>query len=188
MLWADIMWYTRSMMAAESDRLITPEYKRLLQQYREQRPDWGRGGPKHAAAIAELCNEVRAGSLIDYGCGVGRLDEALQELRPELRIIGYDPSVPGKDVPPAGHFDVLASLDVLEHVEPECLRAVLRHMTALAPVAYLNVSMREAKAVLPDGRNAHLIVWDARRWSTVLRWHYSKVVRIGDSTAFICRY
>ena len=53
----------------------------------------------------------------------------------------------------------------MEHIEPECLDAVLDHIRDLSrTVTLLGVSMQEAAKTLPDGRNAHLIVEGPDFW------------------------
>ena len=65
------------------------------------------------------------------------------------------------------------SLDVLEHIEPECLDAVLDHMARLTQKAILlTVTTIPAAKNLADGRNAHLIVEPPEWWIPKLlqRW------------------
>jgi 2-polyprenyl-3-methyl-5-hydroxy-6-metoxy-1,4-benzoquinol methylase len=72
--------------------------------------------------------------------------------------------VPGRDVLPKPS-DVVVCTDVLEHIEPEKLDAVLDHILRLTGYfAHLVISTRPANAVLPDGRNAHLIVETPDWW------------------------
>jgi len=50
----------------------------------------------------------------------------------------------------------------LEHVEPDRLGNVLDHIRRLSGKGcYIVIATRPAAAILPDGRNAHLIVKDA---------------------------
>ena len=77
---------------------------------------------------------------------------------------GYDPAIEGLDAPP-NPADIVVCGDVLEHVEPQCLDAVvddLRRVTKKA--ALLVVATRPAVKTLADGRNAHLIVESADWW------------------------
>jgi hypothetical protein len=85
---------------------------------------------------------------------------------PELKIREYDPAIPGKDgEPEAAEFVVCT--DVLEHIELDCLDEVLDHIRWLAgKYAFLNIATRPAVKVLPDGRNAHLIIESADWWKT----------------------
>lgn len=122
---------------------------------------FGGSGHKHAAAIQNYARELGTKSLLDYGCGQGKLRLAL----PDFDIAEYDPAIPAhaSDPLPA---DLLLSTDVLEHVEPECLDAVLAHMKSLARVgAYLAIALRpDSKKTLPDGTNPHRIIESSGWW------------------------
>ena len=66
-------------------------------------------------------------------------------------------------------YDMVVSTDVLEHIEPEYLSAVLEEIKGYAKKGvYLNICMRPSGDILPDGRNAHLIVKDAPWWRETL--------------------
>jgi hypothetical protein len=61
--------------------------------------------------------------------------------------------------------DLVVCSDVLEHIEPDCLGDVLRHLYDLTKKAlFVDVACRPAKKVLADGRNAHLIQRDPSAW------------------------
>jgi hypothetical protein len=112
--------------------------------------------------------------VLDYGCGRGSLAEALKPHRCQQ----YDPGIPGRDVLPKPS-DVVVCTDVLEHVEPDKLESVLDHLARLtARAAYIVIATRPANAVLPDGRNAHLIVetpeWWLERLEQDARWQVMK--------------
>jgi hypothetical protein len=70
------------------------------------------------------------------------------------------------------------SLDVLEHIEPECLDDVLDDMKRCTlKGVFLSVSLVTAGKTLPDGRNAHLIVEPIEWWLPKLmaRWDLMSV-------------
>lgn len=177
--------------------LITPEYRALLHKYRQGAGSaWGGGGGPHVQYVEKLIEENHVETLIDYGCGRGRLLEALIQRRKvnPSRVCGYDPGVPGREVLPEDlHFDLLVSTDVLEHIEPDCLYDVLTHMRELADLAYINIHTGPARAILPDGRNAHLIQqpaswWEARllaQWGSVERYAEGRFSDVRPS--FLCR-
>ena len=76
----------------------------------------------------------------------------------------YDPAIPGKDAPP-GPADLVVCTDVLEHVEPEHLDAVLDDLQRLAKKSlFLLIATRPASKALPDGRNAHLTIEPPKWW------------------------
>jgi len=148
--------------------LISSDYREQNKRLHEVRNDYGGGGSKHAENITGLCQMTGGQSVLDYGCGKGSLRRAL--LGSGLTVTEYDPAIEGKDDPPEP-ADVVACTDVLEHVEPECLEAVLDDLRRVTRIAvFLEVATRPAVKTLPDGRNAHLIVqsykwWLPRIWS-----------------------
>lgn len=170
--------------------LISDEYRAQLRKMREIKPNWGNAGQRHADAVSALMVEMAACSVLDYGCGHGMLMQALQARWPDADIRGYDPGMEQYSAEPAP-ADVLVSTDVLEHIEPDKLDGVLTHMRFLAgKAAYVNIHTGPARAVLPDGRNAHLIQKPAAWWKTHLSKYFSRVERVeGFSDArpsFVC--
>ena len=146
--------------AIKIDGLISDGYREQLLALRRARR-WGGDGHKHADTVAAYADAVEAETVLDYGCGEQTLATALKGRR---RVMGYDPGVEGREGQPKP-CDLVVSTDVLEHVERDKLAAVLRHMFDLAGKAgYFVVACRPAKAILPDGRNAHLIVEPPAWW------------------------
>lgn len=146
------------------DQLLSPEYRALMVRA-HQEMEWGGSGHKQADAVFEFANEIDAKAILDYGCGQGRLARALEERTPGWRIAEYDPGIPGKDEMPKPTHLVVAS-DVLEHVEPSKLDAVLGHIWALAGNgAYVVVATRPSGKLLPNGKNQHLIIETASWWT-----------------------
>ena len=65
---------------------------------------------------------------------------------------------------PAAPSDLVACIDVLEHIEPDCLDAVLDDLARVtARVGVFTIATGPAAKTLPDGRNAHLIQ-EAPEW------------------------
>jgi SAM-dependent methyltransferase len=155
-----------------ADDLSTFPYRLQLAALHRKR-SWGADGAKHVEAVQDLVAQFEPASILDYGCGEGKLAAALAP----LRVTGYDPGMEeySKLPKPA---DLVICTDVLEHVEPEKLNAVLDHLWRLTgTAAYFVISTKLANAVLPDGRNAHLTVQPADWWSTKLRrigWHVAR--------------
>lgn len=160
--------------AVKLDGLISEGYREQLHALRRSRR-WGDDGHKHADAVDAYAREVEAETVLDYGCGEQGLAKALKSRR---RVLGYDPGVEGRAGQPKP-CDLVVSTDVLEHVEPDKLGAVLRHMFDLAgKAAYFVVACRPAKAILPDGRNAHLIVETPAWWVEQVKIVGWRVVRV----------
>ncbi|MGH6954855.1 MAG: methyltransferase domain-containing protein [Alphaproteobacteria bacterium] len=158
--------------------LISESYRRQNAELHGARPGYGAG---HATrrwlpVISRLAQTVKAESILDYGCGKGWLKGELGE-----RVCEYDPAIPGKDSAPRP-ADLVVSLDVLEHIEPGCLDAVLDDLKRLTlKCGFFTVAMQPAVKTLPDGRNAHLIIespewWLPRVWA---RWRLAEFKDLG---------
>lgn len=156
------------------DLLISDEYRALNAQVHASDARWGQGGLKHIDEVLKAARLAQANTAIDYGCGKGMMAEALRDQG--MKVTKYDPAMPGYDSLP-NPADFLYSLDVLEHVEPGRLDAVLAHMAGLADMAYMVIALRPARQKLPDGRNAHLIVENADYWVGRLLKHYRSVAQ-----------
>lgn len=146
--------------------LATEEYRQQLIE-KHASMAWGKHGHSHAPEVQELLAQLGARSVIDYGCGRATLAKAL----PGVKVFEYDPGIPGKHHLPKP-ADVIVCTDVLEHIEPQLLDSVLRHIYLLARRgAYFVIATRPARELLPDGRNAHLIVQPPDWWLLKLQQH-----------------
>jgi hypothetical protein len=86
---------------------------------------------------------------------------------------------------------MVACIDVLEHIEPECLDNVLDHIASLTEaVAFLSIHTGPALKKLPDGRNAHLIQEPAEWWLPKLmsRWDMQTIQRTSDKGFYFIGY
>ena len=150
-------------------KFITEAHVELNKQMHAAQRGFGQSGRKHAAEVLAFISWNAVDSLLDYGCGSGTLHEALNDgvtcenlLWCEIRE--YDPAIEGKTASPEP-ADLVVCTDVLEHVEPELLGNVLRHLRLLTlKAALLVISTTPGSKKLPDGRDTHLSVHDAAWW------------------------
>ncbi len=157
------------------DDLASKEYRATLNEMHASRT-WGADGHKHASAVRAFADFIEPATILDYGCGRGTLAPAI----PERRIQMYDPGIPGKEGTPKP-VDMIVCTDVLEHVEPDRLESVLAHIARVASkAAYVVIATKPANAVLPDGRNAHLIVENAQWWCDKFSAHGWNVAEHSD--------
>jgi hypothetical protein len=154
--------------------LISDIYRRQNRQMHDESVEFGTSTPfdQHAEAIVTMAQRAGARTLLDYGCGKGFLKPAIRRLMPSLAVREYDPGIEGKHRPPKP-ADMVVAFDVMEHIEPEYLPAVLKHIGELTlKCAYITIHHGAALKLLPDGRNAHLIQesqqWWADKLATVL--------------------
>ena len=147
---------------------ITDEYKATIVQYRSgTSPSWGSTGDRNFGyrLLNFLNMRPDVKTVLDFGCGHGKLGGFITENRPDVVWEEYDPSIEGKDKLPNGHYDLICSSDVMEHIEPECLNEVLDWLNNHAKYQYHLISCELcAGSELPDGRNAHLIVETPEWW------------------------
>lgn len=141
-----------------TSQLISPEYK-AAQEHLHATTNYGVASVKYAPLVTQIIDKLEIAHLLDYGCGSKM--NLLKHIEPKgkLKYQGYDPAAGdpelASDPVPA---QMVACIDVLEHIEPAYLDNVLDHIASLTEaVVFLTVHCGPAGKVLPDGRNAHLI-------------------------------
>jgi len=146
------------------------------QQMLHDNPAYGIASLHFAPLVAAVVRAAKPTSLCDYGAGKMLLLPALQAEGVSVpEYLPYDPAFPqyGEAVP----ADLVCCIDVLEHIEPEYLDAVLKHLVSLTKkLAFITVHTAPAVKHLPDGRNAHLIIEPIEWWKTVLSQYFEIAV------------
>jgi hypothetical protein len=143
--------------ANESPRLITDAY-REQQAWLHENTEYGTASIQYAPLVAEIVNNLEITHLLDYGCSarMNLLKSLHGKIKGKLTYQGYDPCVPEYSAAPIP-AQMVACIDVLEHIEPDCLENVLDHLAKLTEcVAFITVHTGPAGKTLPDGRNAHI--------------------------------
>jgi len=155
--------------------LISDDYRMLQREMHARDPGYGHASRIHAPTIAALLNRYGCTELLDYGAGKCALIDALsksRDVQQPFRYFAYEPSDPElAGAPEPAEFVVC--LDVLEHIEPDCLDAVLDDLQRVTKsIGLFTVSLWPALKTLPDGRNAHLIVEPPEWWlpKIMSRW------------------
>lgn len=149
---------------------------------------YGAASKKFAGYVAALIVTRNPRSILDYGAGKCALREALGDLIDGREFVEYDPGVKAISKAPKAVFDMVACIDVLEHIEPKCLKHVLTFMRArVGKFAFLTIHTGPAGKVLSDGRNAHLIQCPISWWTEVLSRYFASVQAelINETTAVV---
>ena len=149
----------------------SPEYLALQRALHESEPLYGTVGQIYTPHVAHLCAARGYRTVLDYGCGKGTFKSHLN-LQAILEgaavdVTEYDIAIPGKDdrAVLAKTYDLVVCTDVLEHIEPAYLEAVVQDLWQAARHAiFVAVHCGPAKKILADGRNAHLIQLPPRWW------------------------
>lgn len=137
--------------------LISDSYRAQQEQLHEN-PNYGVASVAFAPIVSEIINALEIKDLLDYGAGKCRLFGSLKGMvKHAMTLQAYDPGIPklsGAPVP----AQMVTCIDVLEHIEPDCLDAVLDDLARLTKeIGFFSIHTKPAVKVLPDGRNAHLI-------------------------------
>ncbi len=154
-------------------RLFTPEYINANRELHARDRSYGTGGWKLGALLPELTERHGLIDCLDYGCGKQTLRDPCWQAG--LSYKGYDPAIPGMEK--AEPADLVVCGDVMEHVEPGCVDAVLDHIRELAKRAALfAISCEPGTRRLPNGELAHCSVHPPAWWLEKLRARWAAVV------------
>ena len=162
---------------------ISEEYRNLNAGLHEADVTWGITPMGDVDNVKDLIKQGSFKSIVDYGCGKGRLGRVL----PGIKVHSYDPCVPEFSSPPPPAERVVCTA-VLEHVEPELIDNVLDDIKRLAKKAvFLKVDTQPSKYSLPDGTNIHRIQEEFDWWAPKLmgRWKVHQVNVVGRKFYFI---
>lgn len=143
--------------------LITDAYREQQQQLHSTTV-YGTAAAQWAEMVASIIEQMEVSDLLDYGCG-SRLTllKTLKSPR-KFRYQAYDPGVP-EYAGEAQPSEMVACIDVLEHIEPSCLWDVLGDLRRVTKtVGFFTIHCGPAAKHLPDGRNAHLIQKPPEWW------------------------
>lgn len=144
--------------------LITPQYQAQCAALHVADPGWGDGAAhRDVKRLVQYADDLKTKDVLDYGCGKGMMAKMWP-----WPINEYDPAILGKQQRPAP-ADFVMCLDVMEHIEPDCLMDVLADLYRVTKkICYMTIALTPAKKHLPDGRNAHLIVEPWEWWKNKL--------------------
>lgn len=157
-----------STIAFVKDPVISEAHRALNRQLHADEIAYGVGSMKHVDTVQKLAASVTAASILDYGCGKGYLAKALP-----MPIWEYDPAVPGKDEEPRP-ADLVVCTDVLEHVEPDTLQAVLADLgRCVRKLGYFIIHTGAARKTYANGQNTHLIQEGRAWWEPRLAAHFT---------------
>jgi hypothetical protein len=145
-------------------------YARQLRELHER--DGGFGLGLHTGLVAQVMEFLGTKSLCDYGAGKQVLRHSLKDkFNIDVPYYPYDPAFP--EYGPAKAAELVCCIEVLEHVEPNHLDALLMDVCRLTMrYGFLTVNTGSAKKVLLDGRNAHLIQKPISWWLVELSRYF----------------
>ena len=154
----------------------------LIDQYKQLHEQNSRFGTRVSSAeyIRDLSIRIDCESVLDYGCGKGRLVEKLRSRG--ITTEGYDPAVPPWDTPPKTAADLVICTDVLEHIPEDELPVTLTAILEVARKAVLlGIVVIQGDRLLPDGQAAHITVKPLEWWGKKIKtltptWKVSRLM------------
>jgi hypothetical protein len=165
--------------------LISDQY-RAEQEALHAKGNYGTASLQYGELVSALVEGTGSKTLLDYGCG--SMQNLKKVLDCDVMYLGYDPAIP--EFSAKEPCDLVACIDVLEHIEPELLDNVLDDLLMLTGKwGFFTVHTGPAKKVLSDGRNAHLIQKPAEWWLPKItqRWDLWKFDRTAQGFNLLVR-
>jgi len=149
----------------QANPTISAAYRAMQAKLHAENPNYGVASVHFAPLVAQVARANGVRQLLDYGAGKGRLAETLpQHLKEPVVVTPYDPAIEAWSATPQP-ADMVTCIDVLEHIEPDCLDAVLDDLKRVTRrIGLFTVHTGPAVKVLADGRNAHLIQQPPSWW------------------------
>lgn len=154
---------------------------------------YGQGGMRNfefvsRALIALYAQLKRKVQWMDYGCGNGALSNEIENAFKCVDVTRYDPFHPSwRDQVEPGMQDLITCMDVLEHVEEECIDNTVDYLADHCRFGLtLSICCEEAYKTLPDGRNAHVTVHIPQWWRDRLARRFQvNEISVRAANAFI---
>jgi SAM-dependent methyltransferase len=176
------LWESRKRLSNEKEK-----YREIWDQ-----PEYSLSSPgeRIAGRFIEIANPHPSMTIADLGCGTGRGGSAIKRLRgctikyvdfADNCIKGANGSFVQADLsqPISLRCDMGYCCDVMEHIPPDQVDAVLENICEVAPKVFFQISL------IPDdmgeliGRELHLSVHDADWWRVKLS-HFGRVLHFED--------
>lgn len=183
------MWNTPHEELSEREK-----YQRMwsVPSYREYSP-----GQDAAKAFLDVVQPEPGATVIDFGCGTGRGGLVLSKAGLEVVLVDFasnsrdteamrlpflehDLTQPCPLRAPYGYC-----CDVMEHIPPASVDAVLNTIAASVGTCFFTISHVFDRMGVLINQDLHLTVEDAEWWTETLGRHFASVTALGDGK-FIC--
>ena len=118
-------------------------------------------------------------TLLDYGSGKGQFYFEERKFNNKIyppisnywniKPTLYDPGVNMHKNKPKNKFDIVISIDVLEHIPAQDLEWVIKEIFSFSKdIVFINVACYRAGKILDDGRNAHVSIFNPSKWNEII--------------------
>ena len=125
--------------------------------------------------IQTIISKNNCKTMLDYGSGKGdfyfKERKFNNKIYPPLKDYWniqptlYDPGISKHSKPANQKFDIVISIDVLEHIPLQDLNWVISEILSFSKnIVFINVACYPADIMLDDGRNAHISLFPPMWW------------------------
>ncbi|MDB4682115.1 class I SAM-dependent methyltransferase [Synechococcus sp. AH-551-A10] len=126
-------------------------------------------------------------TVLDYGTGKGGLVHSINGTENlNIQATGYDPAVKEFCTLPNKKFDIVTSIDVLEHIGRGYIHSTLDEISTLTnQFFFFCIDLIPASKKVKDGRNAHFLLAPPDWWCQQIKTHFSVAtfVEVGKTEA-----
>lgn len=107
--------------------IMTEDYRMAYAVFNHKNPASMQYGHEYVEQVKNYKDELLAESVLDWGCGQGTLKFHYFDRYPDddVEFNEYDPAVYGKCDKRPEKADLVTCINVLEHVEPKCIKWAL---------------------------------------------------------------
>lgn len=125
-------------------------------------------------ALGQAQKVEAIGSFLDHGTGQGGLVQLIKNNHHlNIEVHGYDPCVAQFSEKPSQAFDIVSSIDVLEHISRENLSNTLFEISELTrKFFFFCIDLLPASKKLLDGRNAHILLAPPEWWVQQIKYYF----------------
>ena len=131
-------------------------------------------------AISAASQNQTIKSILDHGCGKGGLVTSInQDPSITARAYGYDPGIKEYSQLPDKTFDIVTSIDVLEHIGRQYIYETIAEIKKLnSGFFFFCIDLLPASKTMPDKRNAHFLLAPPDWWTQQIKSHFKIVTAI----------
>lgn len=122
--------------------------------------------------IRNVCKKYQVCTMLDYGCGKGFQYKTFNPLDywNLKKLYLYDIGVETYEKKPNEKFDMVITIDVLEHIHPNEIDNIIAEIDNYTnKVVFASIATVPARKKFPDGTNVHLIVKPKKWWEDKIK-------------------
>lgn len=132
---------------------------------------WGSTGGKYSGndVVRILRERPYIKTVLDFGAGKGSMGKLIASHGIEVDWTNYDPGMPEYSVLPDKQFDLVTTTDVLEHVEPDRIKDVIKALVErTGKVLYNDIACTPTGKLFGEGpykgQDLHILLQNPEEW------------------------